>query len=111
MDKNLKVKPGVTQGSILWSIIFLIYINDLSDYLEANEKLFADDTSIFSGVSDPISTSQKLYKNLHKIGLWANKWKMTFNPNPSKQAPEIIFFTEDNQTISITNSKAFEDTS
>ena len=109
MDKNLTVKPGVPKGSILWSIIFLIYINDLSGNLEANVKLFADDTSIFSGVSDPISTSKKLYKNLDKVGRWANKWKISCNRNPSKQAQDIMFFTEDNQTISIINSKAFED--
>ena len=52
MDKNLTIKPGVPQGSTLWSIIFLIYINELSDNLEANVKLFADDTSMFSVVSN-----------------------------------------------------------
>ena len=66
---------------------------------------------MFSVVSDPINTSQKLKKDLDKVGLWANKWKMFFNPDPSKQAQEIIFFTEVNQSISIINSKAFMDTS
>ena len=64
---------------------------------------------MFLVVSDPISTSQKLNKDLDKVGLWANKWKMFFNPDPSKQAQEIIFFTEDNQSILIINSKAFGD--
>ena len=44
-----------------WSSAFSIYINDLSDNLEPNVKLFADDTSMFSGVRDPINTSQKLW--------------------------------------------------
>ena len=83
---------------------FLIYINELSDNLETNVKLFADDASMFSAVSDPISASQKPNKDHDKVGPWANKWKMSFNPDPSKQAEEVIFFTEDNQSISPTSS-------
>ena len=57
MVKNLTIKPAVPQGSILWSIIFLTYINDLSGNLEANVKLFVDDTSVASVVTDPINLS------------------------------------------------------
>ena len=51
----------------------------------------------FSVVSDPINTSQELNKDLDKVGSWANKWKMSFNPDPLKQAQAVIFFTENNQ--------------
>ena len=54
-----------SSGFSFWSIVFfLIYINDLSDNLESDVKLFADDTSIFSIVLDPINTSQKLNNDL-----------------------------------------------
>ena len=42
-------------------------------------------------VRDPINTSQKLNNDLDKIDLWAYKWKMSFNPDPSKQAQEVFF--------------------
>ena len=52
-------------------LFFLKYINDLSGNLEANVKLFADDTSMFSFVSNSINISQKLNKDLDKVGLWS----------------------------------------
>ena len=79
--------------------------------LEANIKLSVDDTSMLSVVSDPTTTSQKLNKDLDKVGLWANKWKMSLNLDPLKQAQEVISFTEDNQSISIIDSKTFGDIS
>ena len=49
-------------GSILGPLLFLIYINDLSDDLSSNAKLFANDASLFSVVQD-INTSAIDLKN------------------------------------------------
>ena len=43
----VNVEAGVPQSWILGSILFLIYINDLSKNLESNPKLFADNRSLF----------------------------------------------------------------
>ena len=45
--------------------------------LMCNVNLFPDDTSMFSIVSDPINTSQKLNKDLDEVSLWLNKWKIS----------------------------------
>ena len=82
---------GVTEGSILGPLLFLIYINDLSDDLSTNAKLFADDTSLFSVVRDIKTSATHLNNDLKKISNWAFQWKMSFNPDPSKQAQEVIF--------------------
>ena len=46
------IKTGVPQGSILGPRLFLVYISDLTENLHSNSKNFADDTSLFSTVSD-----------------------------------------------------------
>ena len=37
------------------------------------------------------SSAINLNNDLIKIKNWAIQWKMNFNPNPSKQAQEVIF--------------------
>ena len=91
------VLAGVPQGSILGSLLFLIYINDLHDDLESSVKLFADDTSLFSTVYDPNMSAHQLDKDLKKISDWAYNWKMILNPDLSKQAQEVIFSRKTNK--------------
>ena len=87
----LDVNAGVPQGSILGPLLFLIYINDLPERLKTDAKLFADDTSLFSTVIDIDKTSDNLNNDLSVIREWAYLWKMSFNPDPNKQATEVIF--------------------
>ena len=87
--KNINV--GVPQGSILGPLLFLIYINDLTEGLTTNVKLFADGTSLFSVVHDTQTSANDLNKDLERINNWAFQWKMNFNPDPAKQAHEVIF--------------------
>ena len=70
---------------------FLIYINDLATDLKSNVKLFANDTSFFSVVSDLLETANILNEDLGKNWRWAEQWKMAFNTDPTKQAQEVAF--------------------
>ena len=70
---------------------YLVYTNDLCDGLTSNPKLFADDTSLFSVIHNINSTANDLNSDLMKISNWAFQWKMRFNPDPNKQAQEVIF--------------------
>ena len=87
----LNINAGVPQGSVLGPLLFLIYINDLPENLVSVSKLFADDTCIFSTVSNIKKSSEDLNRDLTTINNWAFQWKMNFNPDPTKQATEVIF--------------------
>ena len=95
----VNIEAWVPQGSILGPLFFLIYINDLSDDLTPNPKWFADDTFLFSVVQNINSTTTGLNSDLSKISDWAFQWKMNFNPDPNKQAQEVIFSRKINKII------------
>ena len=90
-SKWSNISAGVKQGSILAPILFLIYINNLSDNLSTNPKLFVDETSLFSIVHDLIQSGINLNDDLEKISNWDFQWKMSFNPDINKQAQKVIF--------------------
>ena len=87
----LNRQSGAPQGFILGPLLFSIYINDLTDALSSNTKLFADDTSLFSVIHESVITTLELNSDLSRIKQRAFQWKMIFNPDPNKQAQEVIF--------------------
>ena len=88
------IYSGVPQGSVLGPLLFLIYINDLTDNIKSRIKLFADDSSIFLKVKDIEEAQSLLTSDLDTISTWAYQWKMKFNPDITKQAIEVIFSTK-----------------
>ena len=81
---------GFPRDSILCLLLILIYINDLPDGLRCNPKLFTNDTSSFS-TADNNEAATELNNNLIEIMQWAFQWEMSFNPDLSEQADEVIF--------------------
>ena len=80
------------QRFLYWALCsFYNYINGLTKNISSTNKLFADDTSIFSIVNDIDVSEHELNSDLRKISMWAYQWKMSFNPDVSKQAQEVIF--------------------
>ena len=51
------LEAGVPRGSVLGPLLFLVYINELPENIKVNMKLFADDSSLFTRVSEVNDTS------------------------------------------------------
>ena len=72
----VRVTSGVPQGSILGPLLFVMYIDDLSEICENSESLFfADDSKLFRFISC-IADCLKLQFDLDKVYEWTTTWKI-----------------------------------
>ena len=53
----------------------------------------------YSTVKVPERTANNLNNDLKEINKWAFQWKMSFNPDPTKQAQELIFSRKTSKKI------------
>jgi hypothetical protein len=76
----LELYAGVPQGSVLGPLLFLVYINDLSDGLSGGTFLFADDSSIFHNVNRNLRECIiRMNRDLEIVNKWAKQWLVTIN--------------------------------
>ena len=76
----MNVTSGVPQGTVLGPLLFLVYINDLPEYISSSCGLFADDCVLYRPITNQID-QESLQKDLYNLQLWANKWLMMLNVN------------------------------
>ena len=77
------VASGVSQGSVLGPVLFLLYINDLPDVVRSQIKMFADDAKALSGTSEP-TAAVAMQAHLDALVAWSDTWQMTFNEDKCK---------------------------
>ena len=54
---------------------------------------------LFSVVQYKNDSASQLNNNFDKVNYWAYAWKMSFKPDPLKQAQEVIFLASLQKTI------------
>jgi len=69
----MKVLSGVPQGSVLGPLLFLLFVNDLPDWIKTNICILADDTKIWTRITG-VEDSESLQRDLDSLGRWSEKW-------------------------------------
>ena len=64
-------------GHCRGSLLFSLYINDISTDIDSEIRLFADDCVCYRDIKDTEDTL-KLQKDIDQLGCWARKWGMRF---------------------------------
>ena len=69
---------GVPQGSILGSVLFVIYVNDPPEVTYAVGEMFAEDTKLFRLVPDHESR-RFLQDHISRLSKLTEDWQLQFN--------------------------------
>jgi Reverse transcriptase (RNA-dependent DNA polymerase) len=85
LSSLVPVQKAVVQGSILDSILFSLFINDLMNLIMFSQCLmYADDVYISGERSDIARTVEKLNANVESIWNWSLLNGLYFNPEKSQ---------------------------
>ena len=118
----VELKAGTPQGSCLSPILYLIFVNDLTDTLDLTStscSQFADDVGLWATQSKAGDALRVIQGEVAKIEQWCRRWYVTLSPIKSKlilfskcprhreEAEEGLFVKLFNEEIPLSNEADF----
>lgn len=85
---------GVPQGSNLGPLLFLLFINDITENITCEALLFADDLKLYSSI-DSISDCSVLQENLETVSVWCTRNRLSLNIGKCR----VVTYTRRHNTI------------
>ena len=78
------VHSGVVQGSVLGSLLFLLFVNDVCDLFQPSVKikLFADDIKLYTSIHTQ-NDAEKLSNCIRELEKWSSLWQLSINEKKS----------------------------
>ena len=77
MSQGARMLSGVRHGTVLGPLLVLTYIDDITNDIKGQIRLFADDDLLYH----PIKTEADgcvLQGDLNSLHRWSKRWKMAF---------------------------------
>jgi len=74
----VNVTSGVPQGSVLGPLLFILYVNDITDGLQSTLEMFADDSKLYR-IIKTLRDVEILQEDLNFISNWSKLWLLKFN--------------------------------
>ena len=74
-----KIEAGVPQGCILSPILFSIYFSDISEVINSNKAIYADDLAIWSADENINEIKGKLQADINNIETFCQTWCLKIN--------------------------------
>ena len=78
MSSFKRANAGVPQGSVLGPLLFLIFVNDISDLLLSLTRIFADDSSLLCSAASIPDIEGNINHDFRILVAWATQWLMKF---------------------------------
>ena len=98
------VVSGVPQGSVLGSLLFILYINDLPDELNSSCLMFADDSKVFRTIASD-EDMVLLQEDLNRLEEWSRTWLLKFHQESTKSSisvsPQETMFEDTHTDFSV----------
>ena len=86
-SKLVDVVSGVSQGSVLGPLLFLLYTSELFSILENKLIGYADDSTLTAVVPSPcigVIVAESLICDLGRVSEWCDLWGMKLNESKTK---------------------------
>ena len=103
ISKDMEVKTGVPQGSILGPLFFLCYINDITNICK-NTKilLYADDTVLYKGISEceKFLDMHNFQQDVDRLVLWCQRNRLSINIKKTK----LVFYPANQNAVNNMNN-------